>query len=270
MLKFYVPELHPGGVVLFPIKGPIDVGNVQSYLNSYSAFDLTAVPFSLFRKAQEVEYIDHKGNQQRKINWGIHIEVDPTIAQLMLQGRASAYERQLASGDIRLLSASAAPALEATVVAAPDYAKSQQYMDFQKNMTLAARSGDIEKMLTLVDAEKKSIGGGDFDLSGLPLVDREVARVMDMINAAPPAAPEVPAWADALAAKREELGLSRDDVKELASKAAPPIVLDKKLSDKNLNRLFKLMEDAAAIDVTVDAEITIDGEPTGETGENPF
>jgi hypothetical protein len=269
MLKFYVPELHPGGVVLFPLKGPIDVGNIQSYLNSYAAFDLTAVPFSLFRREQVVEYLDGKGNSQSKINWGLHLEVDPTIAQLMLQGRAAAYERQLASGDIRLLSASAAPALEATVVAAPDYSASQQYMDFQNAITKATQNCDIDRVLSLVDAEKRSIGGGDFDLAGLRLVDRELTRAMDMINAAPPAAPEVPAWADALAAKREELGLSREDVKELASKATPQIVLDKKLTDKNLNRLFKLMEDAAAIDVTLDANIVVEGEEPGVEGEEP-
>ena len=266
MLKFYVPELHPGGVVLFPLKGPIDVGNIQSYLNSYAAFDLTAVPFSLFRKAQEVAFLDGKGNPQSKINWGLHLEVHPTIAQLMLQGKATAYERQLASGDIRLLSASAAPALEATVVAAPDYSVSQQYMDFQNAITKATQDCDIDRVLTLVDTEKQSIGGGDFDLAGLRLVDRELTRAMDMINAAPPAAPEVPAWADALAAKRDELGLSRDDVKQLAREATPPIVLDKKLSDKNLKRLFKLMEDVAAIDVTVDVDIVVEG----DAPENPF
>lgn len=266
MLKFYVPELHPGGVVLFPLKGPIDVGNIQSYLNSYASFDLTAVPFSLFRREQEVEYIDGKGNQQRKVNWGLHLEVNPVIAQLMLQGKAVAYERQLASGDIRLLPPSSQPVLEAAVVAAPDYSQSQQYMDYQNAMTKAAQAGDTDRVLSLVDAEKQSIGGGDFDLSGLCYVDREVVRVMDMISQNPPAPPELPAWADRLAAKRDELGLSREDVKQLAKEATPPIVLDKKLTDKNLDRLFKLMEDAAAIDTVVDADIVIEG----ESGENPF
>jgi hypothetical protein len=278
MLKFYVPELHPGGVVLFPLKGPIDVGNIQSYLNSYAGFDLTAVPFSLFRREQEVEYVDGKGNQQRKINWGLHLEVDPTIAQLMLQGKATAYERQLKSGDIRLLSGASQPVLEAAVVAAPDYSQSQQYMDYQNAMTKAAQAGDTDRVIALADAEKQSIGGGDFDLAGLRLVDREVMRAMDMITsermgsltpqwiAEVAAPPELPAWADRLAAKRDELGLSREDVKQLAKEANPPIVLDKKLTDKNLNRLFKLMEDAAAIDVTVDADIVIEG----ESGENPF
>lgn len=252
MLTFYVPELHPGGVVLFPLKGPIDVGNIQSYLNSYAAFDLTAVPFSLFRRSQEVSYVDSKGVSQSKINWGLHLEIDPTIAQLMLQGRATAYERQLASGNVGQLSPASQPVLEAAVIAAPDYRQSQQWMSYQNAITRAAQSGDRAQITALAEAEKRSIGRGDFDMAGMTLVDREVVRAMDMISAAGvTSSPQKPQWQIDLESAETRLGLNRDRTKKIAADNGIEL---KKVPPQKLAQLIELMEIEAENSV-MDAEV---------------
>jgi hypothetical protein len=174
------------------------------------------------------------------------LEIDPTIAQLMLQGKATAYERQLSAGNIGQLSPSSQPVLEASIVAAPDYGQSDRWMAYQNAITKAAQARDADRVIALANAEKQAIGQGDFDMAGLALVDREVLRAMDMINADPE--PEVlPDWVGIVAAKRDELRLSKEDVKALASSAKPPIALKKGLSDKDLNRLLAIMEEAAEI-----------------------
>jgi hypothetical protein len=47
MLKFMVPTLYAGGIVVFPLNSPVDISTIAGCLEPFRNFDLSAIPFTL-------------------------------------------------------------------------------------------------------------------------------------------------------------------------------------------------------------------------------
>ena len=98
LLKLIIPDLYPGGVVVFPLGSPIDIDSVSGTLARFQKYPLDAIPFSLFRKATRVNYSDERGDQSRD-NWGVNLDIDPVVASKLMAKTSRRFDRFLESDD---------------------------------------------------------------------------------------------------------------------------------------------------------------------------
>lgn len=184
-IKFIVPDLYAGGLVFFPLNSPMDISNIEAELNPYKNLDLTAIPFSLFRKKDLVSY-EVKGKSQDKDNWGIHLEPDPTMVRLMMQGSQQRYMQQLSVGNfapVRSLPTAPTPALPA----APELRSLKGTDDgllFEQRVHEAIIKGDRAELSLAVSDARDWVYSGLYDQSSLNWINSEEERAEEAISLA--------------------------------------------------------------------------------------
>lgn len=242
MLRLFVPQLHPG-LIVFPINSPIDVTAIDDYLHGFvnRGISLSGGIFRLFRKADDVSF-EQNGETKSKTNWGVHLEIEPTLAQLFLQSRSDSYLRHLSGQTDRPLALAGARV--------EDYRQSDDHFALQNRITAAARSGDAAAVQAIATEEKRRLPQSQYDPSAYQIVDREVQRGIEMVQSVQPIG-----WADRIKSAREELGLTRDQVISIAQDNN--LTLGDNLTVEEVDRLIRLM---AASAIEIEYEVTIEGE----------
>lgn len=184
MLKFMVPDLYAGGIILFPLNSPVDVSAIAGYLEPYRNMDLSAIPFSLFRMEAPVSW-EEGGEMKTKNNWGLHLELDPQVSRLMLQGVERRYMAQLEQGDFTPVRSLPAPATRALPPAPKDdlmpLAKAEDGYLFLERVQDAILNRDLTALTEAVSDARDLIYSGLYDRSSHYWVDREEKRALEMI-----------------------------------------------------------------------------------------
>jgi len=173
MLKFMVPDFYPGGVILFPLSSPVDISAIAGYLEPYQNYDLSAIPFNLFRREDSVSW-EEKGEMKQGKNWGLHIGVDPTITRLMMESKERNFITQLEGGSaIATLQPAPVNALPPAQERLPDFSRSSDGMSFKQAVSLAIRNGSLQELEDAVDNALELIFSGLYDESGRAFVERQ-------------------------------------------------------------------------------------------------
>lgn len=187
MLKFMVPDLYPGGVVLFPMNSPVDISAIAGYLEPYRQYDLSAIPFNLFRREDTISY-DDRGEIKQKKNWGLHLTIDPTITRLMLLSKERQFLAGL-NGDLMapvISPASAAAALPASKSQLPGFRGSDDAFNFTARVQESIRACSTEMLNRAIEDARDLIHSNLYDRSGHEFIDREQERAMHLIRESSP------------------------------------------------------------------------------------
>ena len=194
MLKFMIPDLYPGGIIVFPLNSPVDVGAIAAYLEPFRSLDLSAVPFNLFRMKQDVSW-EEKGETKSKANWGIHLAIDPTFSRLMLQGSERRYRAQMEIGDFTpvrsLRSNSAIASLPPATETLPSLRRTDDGMAFQQDVQRSIRETDIALLREVVEDAKELVWSGIYSKESMGWIESEERRAMEAIARVPTARVEL-------------------------------------------------------------------------------
>jgi hypothetical protein len=221
MLKFMVPELYAGGIVLFPLNSPIDVGAIRAYLEPYRNFDLSAIPFSLFRMEADVSW-EEKGEIKTKKNWGLHLQLDPQVARLMMQGSEKRYMAQLGEGNF-----TPARSLPPTTRALPPAEKPLMMLGqtedgylIEQRVHDAILRRDLTALNEILSDARDLVYSGLYDRSSHHWIDREEKRALEMISvggyAEPPKPKQSSPVKQRLKVVAKHTGHSWDEVRAIA------------------------------------------------------
>lgn len=184
MLKFMVPDLYPGGIILFPLNSPVDISAIAGYLEPFKNTDLSAIPFSLFRKPDPLSW-EEKGEMKSKAeNWGLHLEIDPQISMLMMESRQRRFIGEL-QGDVSIAALtpekpkSLAPASEEL----PAFGKSEDGYNFTIKVQTAIRNGSVDELNSAIEDALELVHANLYDFkSGIAFVEREQNRAMEALR----------------------------------------------------------------------------------------
>lgn len=234
MLKLVIPELYPAGVVIFPLGSPIDISSVLGSLKPFEAYDLSGIPFNLYRKGETVSWTDPKRGEQSKINFGVCLEIDPAIASGLLDSRARQFNRLLEADFIeadvsepqRSITPAASKALQA-----PQFPRSDDGMAFSREIVVCVQNLDEDALRSAVEDAIELVSSGYYDESGIRWIESEYDRALRLIqqNSIAPVKPapanttkKTPQY-DRICWFQNELGTSLDEIKTIvAEKKLPP------------------------------------------------
>lgn len=179
MLKISIPELWPGGIVLFPMGSIIDIGNILGALQPYDGIDLRGVPsWSLFRKEEQISWEDPAKGTQTKANWGINLTIDPQITAKLAAQQQRQFLRSIDED---------APAIAPTAqkVIAParlrQFRGSADHQAMQAAMEAAAKALDSEGVTAALVAALEMIDGGFYDEAGRSIINGAWELAQDRI-----------------------------------------------------------------------------------------
>ena len=182
MLKFMVPDFYPGGVILFPLSSPVDISAIAGYLEPYQNYDLSAIPFNLFRREDSVSW-EEKGEMKQGKNWGLHIGVDPTITRLMMESKSRNFITQLEGGSaIAPLPPAPVNALPPAQERLPDFSRSDDGMIFKAAVSKAIRNGSLQELEGAIDNALELIFSEIYDESGRAFVERQEQNAREAIR----------------------------------------------------------------------------------------
>jgi hypothetical protein len=184
LLKLYIPDLYPGGCVVFPLGSPIDINSIRGTLSQFEQYGLDNVPFSLFRKSTRVNFTDDRGDQSRD-NWGVCIEVDPTVASKMIASKSRQFDRLLEADFIevevsepqRSIAPSASKALQA-----PQFPRSDDGMAFSRGILECIQNLDENALRSEVEDAIALVSSGYYDESGIGWIELEFNRALRLIQ----------------------------------------------------------------------------------------
>ncbi|MGL4909734.1 MAG: hypothetical protein ACRC4J_00835, partial [Cetobacterium sp.] len=182
LLKFMVPDLYPGGIIILPLNSPVDIGAIAGYLKPFENIDLSAIPFSLFRKASPVSW-EEKGEIKTKAeNWGLHLEIDPQMSMLMMASKKRQFIGEL-QGQPKLLSQPIAALPPARTETLPTFGKSDDGYQFVARMQSAIQLGSTAELDAAVDDAMDLVHSGLYEFkSGVAFIDYEYKRALQAIS----------------------------------------------------------------------------------------
>lgn len=182
LLKLIIPDLYPGGVVVFPLGSPIDIDSVRGTLTRFERFPLDGIPFALFRKAARVNYSDDRGEQSRD-NWGVNLDIDPIAASKLMAKTDRRFDRFLESDDDEMIDAEVVPQQRSIAPAkAPNFKQSDDGYVFLQQLRAAISEGSIELLSEAVTIAKDLVESGYYDRSGLNFINYEEERARSAIR----------------------------------------------------------------------------------------
>lgn len=208
MLKISIPELWPGGIVLFPMGSIIDIGNILGALQPYDGIDLRGVPsWSLFRKEEQISWEDPAKGTQTKANWGINLTIDPQVTAKL----AAQQQRQfLRSIDEDAPAPAIAPTAQKAIAPArlPQFRGSADHRAMEAAMEAAAKALDSEGVAAALIAALDMIDQGFYDEGGRSIINGAWELAQDRIATRQSGGQKKEvnpkAFADAVAAEPEE------------------------------------------------------------------
>jgi hypothetical protein len=188
LLKLIIPDLYPGGIVVFPLGSPIDIDSVRGTLARFQQYPLNGIPFSLFRKATRVNYSDDRGDQSRD-NWGVNLDIDPIVASKLMAKTERRFERFLESDD-EMIEAEIIPqqrSIAPSAIKSPNFKTSDDGFNFLQQLQAAMNEGSLELMSEALEIARDLVSSGYYDRSGLAWIDSEEDRARSAIRALQPA-----------------------------------------------------------------------------------
>lgn len=215
LLKLIIPDLYPGGVVVFPLGSPIDIDSVRGTLARFEKYSLDGIPFSLFRKATRVNYSDDRGEQSRD-NWGVNLDIDPGVASQLMAKTDRKFTRFLESDD-ETIDAEVVPQQRSIAPSkAPNFKQSDDGFSFLQQLRAAISEGSIELLSDAVTIARELVESGFYDRSGLAFInyeeDRARSAIVDLGFSAPPVQPkqfDAPTQPIALSPARQRINFFR-------------------------------------------------------------
>ncbi len=185
LLKLIIPDLYPGGIVVFPLGSPIDIDSVRGTLARFQQYPLNGIPFSLFRKSTRVNYSDDRGDQSRD-NWGVNLDIDPIVASKLMAKTERRFERFLESDDdiidVEAIEPQRSLAPSTAHPSAPNFQKSDDGFNFLNQVRAALNEASLELLSEAVEIATELVESGYYDRSGLAFISREEARARSNIR----------------------------------------------------------------------------------------
>lgn len=170
MLKISIPELWPGGIVLFPLGSIIDIGNILGALQPYANIDLRGVPsWSLFRKEDQISWEDPVKGTQTKANWSVNLTIDPQVTAML----AAKQQRQF----LRSVNEDIPDAIEVTPQRAiapsrqPSFRNSADHKALQVAIDIAVENQDYQELDLAIESAMDLIDQGFY-----PEDDRRIIK----------------------------------------------------------------------------------------------
>jgi hypothetical protein len=172
-----VPELYQGGIIIFPLNSPVDIANIQGHLEPFKKYDLSAIEFSLFRQGDNINW-EEKGEIKSKINWGLHLEINPQISRLMAESRERKFVAELKGIDQHVAALPASRGMLALSAGEdeelPELRKSADGRALQDSIRLAIRNNSIDELETAVESARELVYAGIYEeKSGHAFIDLE-------------------------------------------------------------------------------------------------
>lgn len=183
LLKLIIPDLYPGGVVIFPLGSPIDIDSVRGTLARFEKYSLDGIPFSLFRKTTRVNYSDDRGEQSRD-NWGVNLDIDPIIASKLMAKTERRFDRFLESDDETIDAEVVSPqrSIAPAKNTAPNFKQSDDGYQFQQQIRASINDGNLELLSEAVEIARNLVESGFYDRSGLAFINYEEGRARSAIK----------------------------------------------------------------------------------------
>lgn len=185
LLKLIIPDLYPGGIVVFPLGSPIDIDSVRGSLSRFEQYGLHCVPFSLFRKATRVNFSDDRGDQSRD-NWGVNMEIDPEVASKLMMKTDRRFNHFLESDDDIIDVETSEPqrslAPAKAQPQAPSFQKSDDGFNFLNQVRAALNGASLDFLSEAVEIATELVESGYYDRSGLAFISREEDRARSTIR----------------------------------------------------------------------------------------
>jgi hypothetical protein len=187
MLKMMIPDLYPGGLVCFPIGSTIDIAAILGGLEPFKNYDLRGIPFSLFRK-QEIITWEQNGETKTKVNWGVKVEVLPTIAAKLQAKHVRDFDQYLDGevGQARSIGAAKAALPSAKV---PTMKGSDDGYRLISDLAKAVRNHNLEAIETIQSDALELVDSGFYDEASIAFIhyecDRSRALIKEVLTANP-------------------------------------------------------------------------------------
>lgn len=188
LLKLVIPDLYPGGVVVFPLGSPIDINTIRGALASVEKYGLNVIPFTLLRKPARVNFTDDRGEQSRD-NWGVNLVIDPVVASRLMGRDDRRFEKFLNSDSdiIEAVEVQSQRSIAPASTQSPKFKPSDDGFNFLQQVRAAISEGSTEMLNDAIEIATDLVESGFYDQpSGLSFIANEESRARDAIRSVQP------------------------------------------------------------------------------------